>query len=103
MKGFKTRNFWFLVLNIGICISFGYFTIYSPFTSSSVAYVENFAEKGTESDEKSSENFKQFYLHESQLELPVNLYTGFTTDIITIEFMSPTFWPSPSTPPPNLS
>jgi predicted neutral ceramidase superfamily lipid hydrolase len=88
---------------MGICLSFGYFTVSSSLDSSSATYAENFAEQGTESDEKSSENFKQLYLHETKLELPLNLYVSISKDIFPVEFILPTFWPAPSTPPPNLS
>jgi hypothetical protein len=103
MKEFKATRFWFLVLNTVICLSFGYFTVSSSFTSSSAAYVENFSENGTESDGQSSENLQQLYLHETQLQLLVSIQVGISKRIIPAERIFPTFWPSPNTPPPNLS
>jgi hypothetical protein len=102
MKSLKTRKFWFLLLTIGICLSFGSFTVLSPFGTHAKNYVENFSEKGTESDEKSSESHNSFYLLESLLELSLAVDGHISKNLGGNDFMLPMFWTSPNTPPPDL-
>lgn len=103
MKDLKTRKFWFLVLTIGICLGFSSFTLLSPFGTSSKTYIENFSEKSTESDEKSSESHNSFYLLASSVELPLAINDHISKNLGDPGCMLPTFWPSPNTPPPDLA
>ena len=102
MKNLKTRKFWFLVLCVSICISFSSFTVLNQFTASSKIYAERFSEKGAESDEKSSEHGNPFFIHESAAELGATMNDCLAKNLGEFEFMLPTFWPSPQTPPPDF-
>jgi hypothetical protein len=103
MKELKTRKFWFLLLSISICISFGAFTVLNTFSSSSKAYAENFSEKSPEGDEKSSEQFNSPFIHEAALELLLPVRDNLTKNLTPIKFSISLFCPSPNTPPPDLS
>ncbi|MES2650735.1 MAG: hypothetical protein V4663_03300 [Bacteroidota bacterium] len=102
MKDLKTRKFWFLVLSVGICISFSSFTVFNQFAASPKIYAESFSEKGTESDEKSSESNHPFYIQEVAFELPLALNDASVKTLGETEFWLLKFWPSPNTPPPDL-
>ncbi len=103
MKGLKTRKFWFLVLNLSLCISFSSFTVFNQFAAVSKVYAENFSEKGTESDEKSNESNHSFYIQELAFKLPSTMKGCAAKKVREAEFKLPTFWTSPNTPPPDLS
>lgn len=98
----KTRKFWFLVLNFSICLSFCCYTIVNSFHASSKTYTENFSEKDLESKEKVSENSNAFYLIEENLELELFAYDYPENNSANLAFIIPLFWPSPTTPPPDL-
>ena len=101
MNRLKTRNFWFLVLNISICISFGAFTAFNQFKAPSKIYAENLSEKSTESNEKSSEP-NHFFIQESAFEIPLALPIHTAKNLREVAFSLPTFWLSPNIPPPDL-
>ena len=103
MNRLKTQKLWFLVLNISIFLSFACFTVSSQFKQPSQIYAEDIAEKTTESDEKSSEKLSHFYLHELPLELSLTINSSSPKNVVSTKFTLPMFWPSPSTPPPDLS
>jgi len=103
MDELKTRKFWFLVLNISICISFSCFTIVNQFSAPSKIYSENFAEKSVEGDEKANESSNHFYLQEMAFEWPLFTYEPAHKKLADLAFMLPMFSPSPNTPPPDLS
>lgn len=103
MKELKTRKLWFLVLNISICLSFACFTVTSQFKQPSKIYSEDITEKNTESDEKSSEKLSHFYLHELPFQISLVINSNFAKNMVSTKFTLPMFWPSPSTPPPDLS
>jgi len=103
MKELKTRKFWFLVLTIGICISFGGLTVFNQFIAPSKIYAENLSEKGQESDEKSTEINTHFYLHEAAFEWSLTIDSRSNRTLVALSSKLPMFWPSLNTPPPDLS
>ncbi len=102
MKHLKTRKFWFLVLSVSLCISFSSFTVFNQFAAASKIYAENFSEKSIENDEKSNESNHPFYIQELAFELPIAMNGGTIKTLREAEFRLLKFWPSPSTPPPDL-
>ena len=103
MNRLKIQKSWFLVLNMSICLSFGYATVFNQFTAPSKVYAENLTEKTAEGDEKSSEQFNSFFIHEVVLELLLPLYDNSADCLMHIKCATPSFWPSPNTPPPDLA
>lgn len=103
MKDLKTRKFWFLVLSVSIWISFSSFAVLNQFSASSKIYAEHFSEKGSESDEKSSEHSNPFYIHESAAALCAESSSCLEKNLGEFEFMLPTFWPLTHTPPPDFA
>lgn len=100
MKGLKTKKFWFLVLNISICLNFSCFTLVSLPTFSK-SYAENFSEKNTENDEKPIEQYNSFYINELAFELSEIQYNCLAEVSMPVVFKLPQQWLAPATPPPN--
>ncbi|WP_143095962.1 hypothetical protein [Pedobacter insulae] len=103
MNKLRTRNFWFLVLNICICISFSFFTVINHMEDPSKIYMENSTEKNAESDEKSAENEITFFISASICKLPLKLNHRSAENLVDYKGVLPIFWPSPNTPPPDLA
>ncbi|RYG19422.1 MAG: hypothetical protein EOO07_06860 [Chitinophagaceae bacterium] len=87
---------------MSICLSFGYCTAFNQFTASTKMYVENLSDKTTESDEKSAEQFS-YFIHEIPLELLLHNQHYSGKYLMQFKFTSPSFWPSPNTPPPDIA
>lgn len=100
--GWKTQKFWFFILNVSICLTFSCFTVFNTFSSLSKIDIDNFSEKSVENDDKSTTHTEAFFIHELPFELSLLLNNNKAKNLVHTKFTLPSFYCSPSSPPPDL-
>ncbi|RZK39098.1 MAG: hypothetical protein EOO90_19965 [Pedobacter sp.] len=103
MKFLTARKYLYLFLNLSICLSFGFFALFSPFTANVKAPIENMSELPVENDESPNEVTNHFFMPEAEVIVHHASIKDTDINLWETDFSLPSFSISPSTPPPNLS